>query len=310
MDHSNIVRYPDPALVSLDSRFDGYKLGNAAVERLWTGARWCEGPVWFGDMRCLLFSDIPNDRIMCWDESTGVVSVFRQPSNFSNGNTRDRVGRLVTCEHQARRVTRTEYDGQITILADRFEGKRLNAPNDVVVTADGAVWFTDPGYGILFDYEGGKADFELPTSVYRIDAQSGRLSVVADDFDRPNGLCFSPDGRRLYIVDSGGPQHIRMFDVAGDQRLTGGRVFHKMASGTADGIRCDVDGNVWAAVAWCDEEDLGVHCYAADGTQLGKIRLPEMCSNLCFGGLRKNRLFMTGSTSLYAVYLNTRGAAV
>ena len=260
MDNSNIVRYPDPALVSLDSRFDGYKLGNAAIERLWTGARWCEGPVWFGDMRCLLFIDIPNDRLLRWDETTGVVSILRQPSHFGNGNTRDPAVRLISCEHQTRRVTRTEHDGSITILADTFEGKRLNAPNDVIVAEDGAVWFTDPGYGLLFDYEGGKADFELPTNVYRIDPQSGRLNVVVDDFDRPNGLCFSPDGRRLYIVDSGGPQHIRVFDVTGASRLANGRVFHKPASGTADGIRCDVDGNVWAAVAFCREEDLGVQC--------------------------------------------------
>jgi gluconolactonase len=310
MDNSNIVRYPDPALQSLDGRFDAYKLGNAAVERLWTGARWSEGPVWFGDMRCLLFSDIPNDRLLRWDEASGAVSVFRQPAHFSNGNTRDRVGRLLTCEHQARRVTRTEYDGSITVLADNFGGKRLNAPNDLVVASDGAVWFTDPGYGILFDYEGGQADFELPTNVYRIDPQSGTLSVAADDFDRPNGLCFSPDGGRLYIVDSGGPQHIRVFDVTGDNRLAQGRVFHKMASGTADGIRCDVDGNVWAAAAWCNEEDLGVQCLAPNGDLIGRIQLPEMCSNLCFGGLRRNRLFITGSTSLYAVYLNTRGVAL
>lgn len=313
MDNSHITRYPDPALQSLDGRFDAYKLGNAAVERLWSGARWSEGPVWFGDMRCLLFSDIPNDRILRWDEATGATSVFRQPAHFSNGNTRDRQGRLVTCEHGARRVTRTEHDGRVTVLADSFDGKRLNAPNDVVVADDGAVWFTDPGYGILFDYEGGQAEFELPTNVYRLDAQSGRLEVMADDFDRPNGLCFAPDGRRLYIVDSGGPQHIRVFDIedtASGCRLAQGRVFYKPESGTADGIRCDLDGNVWAALAWCGEEDLGVHCIAEDGERIGRVQLPEMCSNLCFGGLRKNRLFMTGSTSLYAVYLNTRGAGL
>jgi gluconolactonase len=312
MDTTHIPRYPDPAIESLDSRFDVYKLGNAAVERLWSGARWAEGPVWFGDLRCLLFSDIPNDRMLRWDEATGTVSAFRSPAHYSNGNTRDRQGRLVTCEHQTRRVTRTEHDGRITVLADSFDGKRLNAPNDVVVTQDGAVWFTDPGYGILFDYEGGKAEFELPTNVYRIDPQSGQLSVVLDDFDRPNGLCFSPDESRLYVVDSGGPQHIRVFDIAGGShhgngRPTNGRVFAKMSSGTADGIRCDVNGNVWAAVAFSLDEDQGVHCFAADGAHIGKIRLPEMCSNLCFGGLRKNRLFATGSTSLYAVYLNTQG---
>lgn len=309
MDNSNLVRYPDPALQSLDSRFDGYKLGNAAVERLWSGGRWCEGPAWFGDLRCLLFSDIPNNRLLRWDEVTGTVSVFRQPSHCSNGNTRDQQGRLLTCEHHARRVTRTEHDGSITVLADRYDGKRLNAPNDVVVAPDGAIWFSDPGYGILSDYEGEQAEFELPTHVYRIDPRNGQLSVMADDFDRPNGLCFAPDGQRLYIVDSG-VQHIRVFDVVAGNRLANGRVFIKPASGTADGIRCDQDGNVWAAMAWCNEEDQGVHCIAPDGETIGKIQLPEMCSNLCFGGLRKNRLFITGGTSLYAVYLNTRGAGL
>ncbi len=307
MNDFQISTYPDPAVESLDSRFDDYKLGNAAVERLWTGARWAEGPVWFGDHHCLLFSDIPNDRLLRWDEATGAISVFRNPSHFSNGNTRDRQGRLVTCEHQARRVTRTEHDGQITVLADGFDGKRLNAPNDVVVTQDGAVWFTDPGYGILFDYEGGKAEFELPTRVYRIDPQSGKLSIAVDDLERPNGLCFAPDESRLYIVDSGGPQYIRCYDVADGQKLKHGRLFVKPSSGTADGIRCDVDGNVWAALAWSVGDDLGVACYAPDGVQIGRIHLPEMCSNLCFGGPRKNRLFVTGGTSLYALFVNTRG---
>jgi gluconolactonase len=319
MDNTHIPTYPDPAIESLDSRFDGLKIGNTAVERLWTGARWAEGPIWFGDLRCVLFSDIPNDRMLRWDEATGAVTLFRSPSRYSNGNTRDRQGRLVTCEHQARRVTRTEHDGRITVLADSYDGKRLNAPNDVVVAHDGAIWFTDPGYGILFDYEGGKADFELPTNVYRIDPQSGQLAVVVDDFERPNGLCFSPDESRLYIVDSGGPQHIRVFDVSGrsgvsggprgsgGSALTNGRLFAKMPSGTADGIRCDVDGNLWVALAWTLDEDLGVHCFAPDATHIGKIRIPEMCSNLSFGGLHKNRLFITGATSLYAVYLNTRG---
>jgi gluconolactonase len=206
-------------------------------------------------------------------------------------------------------VTRTEHDGSITVLADSYDGKRLNAPNDVVAAPDGAIWFTDPGYGILSDYEGEKAEFELPTHVYRIDPQNGRLSVMADDFDRPNGLCFAPDRQQLYVVDSG-VQHIRSFDVVDGNRLAKGRVFYKPASGTADGIRCDCDGNVWAAMAWCNEEDLGVHCIAPDGEPIGKIQLPEMCSNLCFGGLRKNRLFITGGTSLYAVYLNTRGAGL
>jgi gluconolactonase len=308
MDNSGIARYPDPALESVDGRFDDLKLGAAALERLWTGGRWAEGPVWFGDLRCLLFSDIPNDRMLRWDEISGTVQTFRTPAHYSNGNTRDREGRLVTCEHETRRVTRTEHDGRVTVLADNLGGKRLNAPNDVVVTRDGAVWFTDPGYGILSDYEGGKAGFELPTQVYRIDPLSGALEVVADDFDRPNGLCFAPDESKLYVVDSGGPQHIRVFDVVGGNRLRGGRVFAKPASGSADGIRCDVQGNVWAGVVYGNDEDLGVHCFAPDGVLIGKIHVPEMCSNLCFGGPRRDRLFMTGSTSLYAVYLNVRGA--
>lgn len=310
----DVVRYPDPAVESLDPRFDQYKLGSAAVERIWTGARWAEGPVWFGDGRFLLWSDIPNNRVMRWCEESGAVTVFRNPSNYCNGHTRDRQGRLVTCEHGTRRLTRTEYDGSITVLMDSFEGKRLNAPNDVVVHSDGSIWFTDPGYGILMNYEGYKAEAELPTNVYRIDGQTGEVTVVADDFVRPNGLCFSPDEQLLYIVDTGrshkpdGPSHIRVFDVMEGRRLANGRVFVDMSPGGGDGIRCDVDGNVWAAAGWAGEGFDGVHCYAPDGTRIGQIHLPEPCANLCFGGQRKNRLFMAASQSIYAVYVETRGA--
>ncbi|MBI1297024.1 SMP-30/gluconolactonase/LRE family protein [bacterium] len=310
----DVIRYPDPAVEALDSRFDRYKLGSAAVERIWTGARWAEGPVWFGDGRFLLWSDIPNNRILRWCEESGVVTVFRNPSNYCNGHIRDRQGRLVTCEHGTRRLTRTEYDGSITVLMDSFEGKRLNAPNDVVVHTDGSIWFTDPGYGILMNYEGYKAEAELPTNVYRIDGQTGEVTVVADDFVRPNGLCFSPDEQLLYIVDTGrshnpdGPSHIRVFDVIDGRRLANGRVFVDMSPGGGDGIRCDVDGNVWAAAGWAGEGFDGVHCYAPDGTRIGQIHLPEPCANLCFGGQRKNRLFMAASQSIYAVYVETQGA--
>jgi gluconolactonase len=310
------VRYPDPAIEVVDKSFGNYRIGNASVERLAAGLRWAEGPVYFRDGGYLVWSDIPNNRLMRWTEETGTVSIFRPISNYTNGNTRDRQGRLISCEHGGRRVSRTEYDGTITVLLDRFEGKRLNAPNDVVVHSDGGIWFTDPGYGILSDYEGGKAEFELPTNVYRIDPGTGQATVVANDFVRPNGLWFSPDETKLYIADTGithqenGPRHIRVFDVADGKRLTNGRVFADMAPGFADGIRTDVDGNVWASAGWAGEGYDGVHVFSPEGKLIGKIHLPEVCSNVCFGGARKNRLFMTGSTSLYAVYVNTRGAQV
>ena len=309
-----VVRYPDPAVEALDARFSRYRIGNAVVERLFTGCRWAEGPVWFGDARCLIWSDIPNNRMLRWNEESGEVSVYRSPSQHSNGNTRDRQGRLVTCEHTGRRVTRTEHDGSITVLMDSFEGKRLSSPNDVVVHSDGSVWFTDPGYGIMLNYEGKRAEAELPTRVYRLDPDSGEATIVADDFLRPNGLCFSPDEDLLYIVDTGrshdpdGPSHIRVFDVTADNRLENGRLFVDMKPGMADGIRCDEDGNLWAATGWAGPGFDGVHCYAPDGTRIGQIHLPEICANLCFGGAGKNRLFMAGSQSLYAVYVETAGA--
>lgn len=309
----NPVAYPDPAVEGLDPRFSRYVVGNAAVERLYTGARWAEGPVWFGDGRYLLFSDIPNNRILRWLEDTGEVTVFRNPSNYSNGNTRDRQGRLVTCEHDSRRVTRTEHDGTITLLIDRFDGKRLNAPNDVVVHSDGGIWFTDPGYGIMSNYEGHKATFELPTNVYRLDPNTREAVVVAGDLKKPNGLCFSPDEKKLYVVDTGfsqgEPHAIRVYDMDGSTRLKNGRVFADMSPGTSDGIRCDVDGNLWCAAGWVREGGFnGVHVFAPDGKRIGKIHLPETCANLCFGGAKKNRLFMVASQSLYSVFVNTEGA--
>jgi gluconolactonase len=310
----NPVEYPDPAVEVVDPRFAKYKVNNAAVERLYTGARWAEGPVWFGDGRYLLFSDIPNNRMLRWLEDTGEVSMFRSPSNYSNGNFRDREGRLLTCEHDTRRVTRTEHDGSITVLIDSYQGKKLNAPNDLVVHSDGAIWFTDPGYGIMSNYEGHKAAFELPTAVYRLDAITHETTVVASDMDKPNGLCFSPDEKLLYIVDSGNPKHpgdprpIRVYDVMDGMRLKNGRMFVNMSPGSSDGIRCDVDGNVWSAAGWGGSGYNGVHVFAPDATLIGKIHLPETCANLCFGGAKKNRLFMAASQSLYSVYVEAQGA--
>jgi gluconolactonase len=308
------VAYPDPAIQVLDPRFNKYRIVSAAVERLYTGARWAEGPVWFGDGRYLLFSDIPNNRMLRWLEDTGEVSVFRSPSNYANGNYRDREGRLLTCEHDSRRVTRTEHDGAIIVLMDQFQGKKLNAPNDIVTHSDGAIWFTDPGYGIMSNYEGHEAPFELPANVYRLDPNTREVTVVASDMDKPNGLCFSPDGKKLYIVDSGEPKHpgdprpIRVYDVEDGKRLKNGRMFVDMSPGTSDGIRCDVHGNVWSAAGWAGEGFNGVHVFAPDGTRIGKILLPETCANLCFGGTKKNRLFMAASQSLYSVYVDTQGA--
>lgn len=310
------VAYPDPAVEVVDPRFAKYKVNNAAVERLYTGTRWAEGPVWFGDGRYLLFSDIPNNRILRWLEDTGEVSVFRSPSNYSNGNSRDRQGRLLTCEHDARRVTRTEHDGTITVLMDRFQGKPLNAPNDLAVHSDGAIWFTDPGYGIMSNYEGHKAAFELPANVYRLDPNTREATVVVSDMDKPNGICFSPDEKKLYIVDTGEAKHqgdprpIRVYDVENGVRLKNGRMFVNMAPGSSDGIRCDVDGNVWSAAGWGGESFNGVHVFAPDGVLIGRIHLPETCANLCFGGTKKNRLFIAASQSLYAVYVGTEGALV
>ncbi len=307
--HLPDTRYPSHHIEKLDKRFPSQ--GNAAIERIATGFRWAEGPVYFPAGRYLLWSDIPNNRIMRWLEDDNHVSVYRPHSHHANGNTRDNQGRLVTCEHDARRVTRTEHDGSITILMDRFEGKQLNAPNDIIVTSDDAVWFTDPGYGIDGPYEGHEAEPELPRNVYRLDP-SGRATVVADDFVRPNGLAMSPDERTLYIVDSGithgGPGHVRAFEV-NEGKLSRGRVFAEdFAPGFTDGLRTDTDGNVWCSMGWGGAAEDGVRCYAPDGTLLGKIHLPEVCANLCFGGPKRHRLFMCGSTSIYALFVNTIGA--
>ena len=301
-------RYPDPAVRALDPRFDRCRLHNAAVERLATGYRWVEGPVWFGDHRCLVWSDIPGNRMLRWDEATGVVTPFRSPADFANGHTRDRQGRLVSCEHLTRRVTRTEHDGSITVLIDRFDGKPLNAPNDVVVASDGSVWFTDPGYGILSDYEGRRAALELPTAVYRLDPERGDAEPVVQDLERPNGLCFAPGESRLYVVDSGStPRSIHVYDVA-EGRVGAGRRFADMSPGSSDGIRCDSEGNLWASAGGGGDGYDGVHVFAPDGTLIGQVLLPEACANLCFGGVAGNRLFMAASRSIYALYVNATGA--
>ena len=305
-------RYPDPRIEIIDPLFAPYRINSAKVERLASGMRWCEGPVWFGDGRYLLFSDIPNDRLMKWDEATGAVSVFRSPSHNSNGNTRDRQGRLVTCEHETRRVTRTEYDGSVTVLADSFDGKPLNSPNDVVCKADGSIWFTDPPFGILGYYEGRAAKSQLPTQVYRIDSGTGRVSLVAADMSRPNGLCFSPDETKLYVIEARvSPRVIRVYDV-----IDGGTGVAKPRAlitaeptGTPDGLRVDVDGNLWVGWGMGTEELDGVAIFTPGGKLIGRVHTPERVANVCFGGRHRNRLFMAASTSVYSLYVNTQGAA-
>jgi gluconolactonase len=310
-DWSESLRYPDPAITSLHPSFAKYRLALASVERLLTGLRWAEGPVWFGDARCLLVSDIPNNRIMRWDEETGATSVFRKPSHNANGNTRDRQGRLVTCEHDTRRVTRTEYDGSITVVCDSYQGKRLNSPNDVVVKSDGAIWFTDPMFGILGFYEGHRDVSELPMAVYRVDGATGATTKVADGIAAPNGLAFSPDEKILYVVESRAePRCILACDVTGDGDTLGPpRVFITAESdGTPDGFRVDVDGNLWCGWGMSAELD-GVRVFDKGGEPIGHIALPERCANLCFGGRHRNRLFMAASHSVYALYVNTQGVA-
>jgi gluconolactonase len=307
-------RYPDPHIEGLDKRFKGSP-GTGAVERVATGFRWAEGPAYFRAGGYLIFSDLPNNRMMRLLEDDNHLSVFRSPSYNSNGNTVDRQGRLITCQHAGRRVVRTEFDGRIVVVADRYNGKRFNSPNDVVVASDDSIWFTDPSYGIGGNYEGLRAEQEQPAqNVYRVDPVSGEVTIVIDDFTQPNGLAFSPDEKILYIVDSGitngGPAHIRVFDVDAG-KLRNGRVFAEgFAPGFTDGMRVDVEGNVWTSMGWANPNEDGVRCFAPDGDLIGKIHLPETCANLTFGGLLRNRLYMCASTSIYAVYVNTQGAAV
>jgi len=303
-------RYPDLAIEILDPSFAKYRIAASSIERLATGMRWCEGPAWFGAGRYLVWSDIPNNRMLRWQEETGSVSVFRQPSNYANGNTRDRQGRLVTCEHDTRRITRTEYDGTITVLVDKFDGKPLNSPNDIVVRSDDSIWFTDPPFGILGNYEGHTATPELPTNVYRFDVKTGRTTVVAGDINRPNGLAFSPDETKMYIVEAGvTPRVIRAYDVVDDgAKLANSRPFITAEpGGTPDGFRLDVDGNLWCGWGMGSEKQDGVKIFDSTGKPIGFIGLPERCANVCFGGVKRNRLFMAASHSLYSLYVNAQG---
>jgi gluconolactonase len=303
------IRYPDPDIVALEPRFHRLVLGNAAIERIATGFRFTEGPVWFGDGRFLLFSDIPNDQILRWDETTGGISVFREPSHNANGNTRDRQGRLVSCEHDTQHLTRTEYDGTITVLAHSFEGKKLTGPNDVVVKSDGTIWFSDNGAGTRGNYLGHTAPQEHPFRVYRYDPRTATLSIAVNDMARPNGLCFSPDETKLYVVDTPGdrPKSTWVYDIVDrGTRAVEGRVFFD-GKGYADGIRCDTEGNVWCGFSGGPGED-GVAVFAPDGVLIGRILLPERCANMCFGGVKRNRLFMAASQSVYALYVEAQGA--
>lgn len=305
-----IERYPDPAVRVLDPAFNALRLPLAGLERLWTGGRWGEGPVWFGDHRCLIWSDIPNNRMLRWSEATGLVDEFRKPSNNANGNTRDREGRLVSCEHLTGRVVRTEHDGRITVLAESYQGKRLNSPNDVVVKSDGSIWFTDPPFGLMGFYEGERRAPELAhTNLYRVDGQTGAITCVADDVDHPNGLAFSPDEGILYVIESRSePRNILAYDVAG-ATLRNRRVFVRCeASETPDGFRVDVAGNLWCGWGMGAPGLDGVKVFNPAGQPIGFIDLPERCANLAFGGRHRNRLFMTASKSLYSIYTNTQGA--
>jgi gluconolactonase len=310
-------RYPDPAVRVLDDRFKALRLFSSSVEQLATGLRWAEGPVWFGDGRYLLVSDIPNNRIMRWDETSGALSVFREPSNNANGHARDRQGRLISCEHLTRRITRTEYDGRITVLADQFDGKRFNSPNDIICQSDGSIWFTDPTFGISGWWEGELATPELPHAVYRIDPVTGAVAPVIDDLAGPNGLAFSPDEKILYVVESRSEPHrlLWAYDVGPNGRLSNKRLHIDPACyGALDGIAIDVQGNVWAGFGSsgqldADLEDLdGVRVFDRDGRPIGHIHLPERCANVCFGGRHRNRLFMASSHSIYSLFVNVQGA--
>jgi gluconolactonase len=309
------VRYADPDVIALDKRFERYRINNTTIQRVWTGALWAEGPAWNGAGRYLVWSDLPNNRQMRWLEEDGHVSVYRSPSEYSNGNTFDFEGRQVCCQHALRRVVRFEPDGATTVIADKWQGKPLNSPNDLVVNPDGAVWFTDPPYGILGYYEGFQAKPEIKEAVYRVEPKTGKMDKVTDELDKPNGICFSPDYKKVYICDTGDPKDIQVFDVVDGKSLRNKRQFTNMTipgkgSGSADGIRADTDGNIWTGAGWGGAGYDGVHVFTPAGERIGMIVLPEACANVCFGGSKRNRLFMTASQSLYAVYVGTRGAHI
>jgi len=304
-----LVQYPDPDVVALDNRFRKYMVGNTVIQRLFTGTLWAEGVAWNGVGRYLVWSDIPNNRQMRWIEEDGRVTVFRAPSGFSNGNTFDFEGRELSCEHGNRRVSRYESNGAVTVIADKFQGKRLNSPNDIVVHPDGSIWFTDPIYGIRGYYEGFKGDSEIKEAVYRVDSKTGQMDKVTDEPNEPNGICFSPDYKKVYICDTGTGREVRVYDLDGKTLRNSKRFVQLEVPGgggpaAADGIRCDIDGNVWAGAR------PGVQVIAPSGEPIGMIRLPENCANICFGGTRRNRLFMAASQSLYAVYVDTVGAHI
>jgi len=301
------IQYPDPDIIALDPRFRRYIVGNTVIRRMYFGTQWAEGPAWNAVGRYLVWSDIPNNVQMRWTEEDGRVTVFRNPSGYSNGNTFDFEGRQITCEHGGRRVVRYEHNGTVTVVADKFLGKRLNSPNDVAVNPDGSIWFSDPTYGIRGNFEGYKGEQETKEAVYRVDGKTLQIDKVTDDQSGPNGICFSPDYKKVYIADTGTGRDIRVYDVDGKLLRNGKRFIQLDIPGTgapsaADGIRCDVDGNIWAGAR------PGVQVIAADGTRMGMIRLPETCANICFGGSRRNRLFMAASESLYSVYVETMGA--